>query len=46
MRNQELDNPFGSFTRRTRRLETMTQTPTKKRRTKEAVALKVPALRM
>ena len=38
MRNQELDNPFGSSSRRARCLEAMTQTPTKRLRTKEEVA--------
>lgn len=46
MRNQGLDNPFGNTSRRAHRLEATTQTPTKRRRTKEEVALKAPLLRV
>ena len=46
MRKQGLDNRFGRAWRRVRRLETAIQTPTKRQRIKEEVALEVPVLRM
>lgn len=44
--NQGIDNPIRSSSCRTCRLETLTQTPTNRRRNKEEVALKVPVLYM